>query len=184
MIKLRDILTEVYDVNLLEISTNEFRIFCDLDGVLVDLDSGIRKLTGGFGFEEYVNRNSHDKMWELINQQGSVWWATLPWKLDGKQLWDTIKALDVTILTAGSKRNSGDIAVIGKKQWCADNLGTKIQVIVTDRSRDKHQYAQPKYILIDDLLPNINDWKAKGGIGILHKNTTQTIQELNQILNK
>ena len=151
---------------------------------MVDLDKAIKQLTGGMGFEDYVKIKGYDAMWSIINQNGSIWWATLPWTTDGKKLWNSIKNLDTTILTAGSKRNSGDIAVIGKKEWCFKNLDSNVPVIVTDNSRAKQQYAQPNYILIDDLESNINEWRAKGGIGILHKTADQSIAELKQIYNK
>jgi hypothetical protein len=184
MIKLRTILNEVFDTNLLEKETPTHMIFCDLDGVLVDLDKGVKQLTGGLGYGDYAKTKGHDAMWALINQGGSIWWATLPWTPNGKKLWNFIKTYKPTILSAGSKRNSGDIAIKGKKEWCFKNLGSTTDVIVTDSASGKQAYAKPNYILIDDFDRNIEEWKAAGGIGILHKDVDQTIHELNQILKK
>ena len=183
MIKLKTILSEVYDINLLETGVEKFKIFCDLDGVLVGFDDAVKKLTGGLTFKEYVEKYGHSAMWQLINAKGSDWWANLTWSNDGKVLWEFIKPFNPTILTAGSKRNSGEIAVIGKKEWCGKNLGASIPVIVTDNSRDKQQYSKSNNILIDDLPSNINEWNAKGGIGVLHINSNDTITKLKYIFN-
>ena len=181
MIKLKDILNEVFDTNLLE-NNDDYRIFCDLDGVLVDFDKGVKQLTGGISFEDYVKTKGYDSLWSIINQNGSIWWSTLPWIADGHKLWSFIKNKDVTILTAGSTKNTGKLAIEGKKDWCLKNLSAIVPVIVTNNSHDKQQHAQPNHILIDDLPSNINEWKAKGGIGILHTTAEQTINELQQIL--
>jgi len=37
--------------------------------------------------------------------------------------------------------------------------------------------------LIDDLPRNIDPWIEAGGIGILHKNTEDTIKKLKKIIN-
>jgi hypothetical protein len=39
-------------------------------------------------------------------------------------------------------------------------------------------------ILVDDTKKKINGWRAAGGIGILHKNTKDTIKQLNEIIEK
>ena len=36
-------------------------------------------------------------------------------------------------------------------------------------------------ILIDDFASNIKRWEAAGGIGILHKNANDTIQQLKKL---
>jgi hypothetical protein len=189
MIKLKDLLKEVFDTNLLE-DNGDFKIFCDMDGVLVDFDKGILQLTGGLSFETYVNskkasgNNGIKDIFNLINNNGSIWWATLPWMKDGKELWNFIKNKKPVILTAGAKKYTGEIAEKGKKDWVLKNLGGATEVIVTNNGKQKQMYANPNYILIDDLNSNIQEWINKGGIGILHKNTESTISELQRILGK
>ena len=43
-------------------------------------------------------------------------------------------------------------------------------------SRSKHKYAAPNHVLIDDREDIIKDWEDKGGIGILHTSTKNTIE--------
>ena len=49
----------------------------------------------------------------------------------------------------------------------------------------KQAYAKDKdgkpNILIDDYIKNINEWEAKGGIGIHHTNIGKTIGELKRL---
>ena len=50
------------------------------------------------------------------------------------------------------------------------------------RSKEKKkEFAGKNKILIDDLKSNIKEWKASGGIGILHKQTASTISALKEL---
>jgi hypothetical protein len=51
-------------------------------------------------------------------------------------------------------------------------LGVKLNLAY---SKNKQKYAAPNHILIDDRKDNIEDWESKGGIGILHTSTENTI---------
>ena len=42
-------------------------------------------------------------------------------------------------------------------------------------------YAAPNHILIDDRESNIDQWRAAGGIGILHTSASNTIQQLKKL---
>jgi hypothetical protein len=182
MIKLKDLLNDAYNPETLD-KGHSYTYFLDLDGVLVDFDKAVKQLTGGIGFEDYCNINGKDKMWKTILSGGSVWWATLPWMPDGKKLWNTLKLKNITILTSGSKKYNGTVPEIGKKEWVFKNLGGVIKVIVTDSAHDKQRYSKPNSVLIDDMPSNIEEWKSRGGIGILHKNaetTIKAIESLNQ----
>ena len=45
----------------------------------------------------------------------------------------------------------------------------------------KKNYAAPNHILIDDKKSNIDEWRAAGGIGILHTSAADTIQQLKKL---
>ena len=51
----------------------------------------------------------------------------------------------------------------------------------SDGPKTKSNYAKENAILIDDFASNIKRWEAAGGIGILHKNANDTIQQLKQL---
>ena len=46
---------------------------------------------------------------------------------------------------------------------------------------EKQLFAGENRILIDDLAKTIDEWNAKGGIGILHTSTANTIKELKKL---
>lgn len=57
-------------------------------------------------------------------------------------------------------------------------------VVVTPVTRgEKCNYCQGDgYILIDDCKKNIDEWEAKGGIGILYENIPNTVEKLSEII--
>jgi hypothetical protein len=181
MIKLKNLLGEIFEPTMLEEDSSEFQIFCDMDGVLVNFDDGVKELTNGLSFEQYKSRFGEAKLWEMINKKGSTFWARLLWMPDGQNLWDSISHMKPTpiILTSGAT-SKAEYSSVGKKEWC-ERLSGSPQVIVVSEAREKQKYAGKNRILIDDYEKNIQQWNAKGGIGILHKNTADTLRQLNRI---
>ena len=155
-------------------------IYCDLDGVLVDLASSLGSIIGvnllaNDNFEKYF----YDYIKTLDKKQTVEFWSNLPRTKDSKLLWDAIKEYKPFILTSCS----GSVqAYIGKINWCKKHLGIpRWRVLGVSHSNRKKYYACEHNILIDDLSMNINQWREKKGIGILHKNAQETIQQLNAI---
>jgi len=97
------------------------------------------------------------------------------WMKDGKKLWNFLKDKNVEIL---SKPSKDKLSREGKRIWCKRELGN----VKVNLSRNKKTYAKPNHILIDDLEENIDPWTKAGGIGILHKNTDDTIKKLKKYL--
>lgn len=178
MIYLQDILKEVAD-------TEKYLsriIYVDLDGVLVDFDNGFKAISAGVDKKQFIEKHGIESLWKLINSKGELWWSNLDWMPDGTKLWSALQNKNIAVLTSGSTRNTGTTAINGKKQWVTNHLGA-VKTIVVNSSRDKQKYARPGDILIDDLYSNIAAWTDKGGIGIQHRNTDETINKLNEILN-
>lgn len=74
-----------------------YSIFCDLDGVLVDFEAGVKSINRGRGPDD-MQLNS---MWRSIAQANNFF-ERLPWTKDGKQLWQSLvnelqhlKSLDI-----------------------------------------------------------------------------------------
>lgn len=180
MIYLQDILKEVADSNLLEQDSKRI-IYVDLDGVLVDFDNGFKAISNGIDKSMYIKQHGIHKFWQLINSHKQEWWENLNWMPDGAKLWEAIKNKNVKVLTSGSTRNTGVMAINGKNKWVSDHLGL-VETIVVNSSHDKQKYARPGDILIDDLYSNISAWTVKKGIGILHRNAEDTIIKLNDVI--
>lgn len=105
---------------------------------------------------------------------GPNFYSNLDMMPDGNQLWGYVKKYNPTILT-GIPR--GNWAPPQKKAWVAKYLGSNVPVI-TGMARDKYTYAAKNHILIDDTQKNIDEWIRAQGIGILHINADNTIQQL------
>ena len=152
----------------------QYKIYCDMDGVIVDFEGGYEKLTGK------NIRNSHVKgdsaFWQPITDAGEAYWTDLEWMSDGKQLWDYIKQYSPKLLSAPSRQESSKT---GKEKWVTQHIpGTPL---ILKSAEQKQLYASPNSILIDDRADNIQRWKAAGGIGILHTSASNTIDKLKEL---
>jgi hypothetical protein len=152
----------------------EYTIYCDMDSVLVDFDRGYQELTGMT--TQQADAKGVETFWDPISKAGAKFWITLDWMPDGKQLWDYIKKYNPILLSAPSREESSKL---GKRVWVKRELpGVKL---ILKYASQKQEYASPTSILIDDRQKNIDQWKAAGGIGILHTNTANTIKQLKQL---
>lgn len=166
-------------MKLTEIATDrKVHIFLDLDGCVCDFDKGVKQLTG-HAPSELKKKDMWNAIYSKKDKNGVPdFFRTLDWMPDGKQLWDAVKQYHPTILTGLPTGGNGKQQ---KEEWCAEHLGPNVPVIVC-LSRDKHLYAKDGYILIDDRNDNIEAWRHAGGIGILHRSTTHTLEELKQYI--
>jgi PAS domain-containing protein len=149
----------------------QYRIFCDLDGVITDFNKGYLNLTGIK--LSPIEHRSDSKFWEPIEKAGYDFWNNLEWMEDGRTLWDFISPYKPIILSAPSRQVESRI---GKKDWVERELpGTQL---ILRSAKHKKDFAAPDAILIDDREDNINGWVESGGIGILHTSALNTIETL------
>jgi phosphopantetheine adenylyltransferase len=150
----------------------DYKIYCDMDGVIVDFDKGYKELTG----REASFDTPKEEFWAPIQKAGAEFWIKLQWMPDGKQLWEFIKPFNPQLLSAPSRDESSKI---GKFVWVKRNVpGTKLILRQAER---KQEFATPNSILIDDRADNIQRWKDAGGIGIHHTSASDTIQQLKDL---
>ena len=153
----------------------KFRIFCDMDGVLVDFDKGYSQLPGALELDGTYQ--STEEFWAPINKAGKDFWESLDWMPDGKRLWGYIDEYYPIILSSPSRRGYGSRE--GKKNWVDRELpGVPL---LLEYSFNKRKHASSNHILIDDRESNIEQWIESGGIGILHTSAKETIIELNKL---
>jgi len=167
MLKLGNLLKEV----------NEYEIFCDMDGVLTDFDKQLYLFTGIKGGREYEKKKGTEAFWDEIDKGGLKYWSEMPWMPDGKKLWNYIKDKNVRILSSPARTIPESSK--GKRIWVKKNLGS-VELLLR-QAKNKQEFAKKNAILIDDMDENIKQWKAKGGIGILHKSAADTIKKLKEL---
>ena len=154
----------------------EYKIFSDMDGVITDFDASFKKASDGIAPRDYENKFGINKFWGLIDSKGVGFWVGMPYMSDGEQYWNYIKDYDVELLSSPSRSESSRL---GKRLWVRNNMpGVKLTLAY---SSDKQKYAAPNHILIDDRKSNIDQWVSRGGVGILHTSTADTIRQLKKL---
>ena len=154
----------------------KYKIFSDMDGVLTDFDASFKKASDGIAPRDYEKKFGKDKFWELIDGGGVGYWVGMPYMPDGETYWNYIKDYDVELLSSPSRSNTSRL---GKRLWVRNNMpGVKLTLA---QAYLKKNYAAPNHILIDDRKSNIDEWRAAGGIGILHTSAADTIQQLKKL---
>jgi hypothetical protein len=154
----------------------KYTIYCDMDGVLYDFDKRFMEFSNGIPPSRYESEFGKKAFWKLISEQGVKYWVGIPWMPDGKQLWNYIKPFNPSLLSAPSMEESSRL---GKRLWVRNNIpGTKL---ILRSAEQKQEFANPHAILIDDRTSNIELWRAKGGIGIMHTSANETIKQLKKL---
>lgn len=170
-------------------------IMLDLDGVMADLMTGVRNLTG-LDLNQWKVRAkkmadskgnvppevSSNRVWQHVRDEGPGFWAKLPWMSDGKKLWGFLKNHEVEVLSATPRKEKDpkENGRRGKTAWVERNLKLPKAKINIVRREDKQKYAKGA-LLIDDHAKNISEFIAAGGQGIHHTSAANTIRQLKKL---
>ena len=174
----------------------EYQIYCDMDGVLVDFERGvvdfITKALEEDRAEElkakidrdYItsddlagstkNQDIRDYMYKELEHH-ATFWEDLPWMPNGRRLWAAIAPYGPNILTTpmGNKEDpkSGYGSRIGKQAWIDKNLVEEMAMPPKEifMSREKYRWANKNSILIDDFTKNTIPWDDHKGIALLYR---------------
>lgn len=165
---------------LLELS-QKYTIYCDLDGVLTDFKRSLKELFPKMN-QLKNNKKLSDEIWKKISDAGPMFWSNMEWMSDGHELWNHIVNFKPHILSARPIKSRGIIhqhAYKGKREWIAKELGVEVlnRTHIVLR-QEKQKYSNSNSILIDDKKENIKEFNKKGGIGILHITSKQSIKAL------
>jgi len=154
------------------------RIYCDMDGVLCDFAKGVEKVIGK-SISQWSYGSKSEK-WDKIKSTPKFW-HTLPWENGGKQLWSYISKHKPHILSAYVEESFDPNCIPGKSYWARTNLKVAPGHTNLVKRVQKQNFANKNSILIDDYNKNISDFKKRGGIGIYHTSTSNTIRELKKL---
>jgi hypothetical protein len=153
---------------------SEQKIFCDLDGVLADFDTGMA--TRCKKSVKYIKSLPQKSMWFLMNKYPDIF-ADLPLMPEANYLWKTLLPYKPVILSGCPKSK---ISQESKIKWCSANLGSNYlhvksvaeidanpgynyYIILTSTTK-KPEFASEGAILIDDRKIIDNEWEEAGGI--------------------
>ena len=161
-------------------------VFCDMDGVLANHD----KQATEFGVKLPRDENSEEGFKYEISDYHNDFFLTMPTMPDFAVLeeWmSTIPHNQMHVLSAVPKRRTSALSVYDeKKQWVKDKMPwfrtRNIHIVF----REHKQLFPREYrhaILIDDNKSNIYEWRAAGGIGILHLNAKESVRKASQVFN-
>jgi len=156
-------------------------VYVDMDGVLADFDKGFSDITG-----KSSDNVSDQELWALIEKHGKArFFFELPWMNGGKEMWQYItnNFLRVKIFSALGKSDKIDRQTTqGKIAWLRHNIPSlqSDDIILVENKHRKRHYSRPGDIIVDDTEVVIQEWVKKGGIGILHKSSLETIALLKQ----
>ena len=153
----------------------DYKIFLDMDGVLVDFDEQFKELTGQYP-KDYESTHTTDEFWNEIDNAGVGFWRGMKWMPGGEALYNRTSQFDHVLLSSPSR---SEVSKIGKSLWRRDK--TPNTKLILSRSHLKKNYAAPNHILIDDRESNIKQWRDAGGIGILYKSAEQVNKELDKL---
>ena len=158
-----------------------YNIYCDMDGVLVDLYRGLRNVLGREYTPDEWHKNSEEKK-EIIRNHPNFW-ETLPPMEDFSTLWSFIEQFKPNIITAYAEWDMEDCCrekLIWIQKYCASH--NKFYCVAR---KEKQLFAvspegRPN-VLIDDFKLNIEEWRAAGGIGVMHHDAASTVMKLKNL---
>lgn len=148
------------------------KCYIDMDGVIADYFTAVEELMGvkhysHANFEEVVAKIKAGDRFAFGGPRSKFFtWLD---KLHGAdKLIEEAASLfgEYSIITTPLRGHEMP-SMEGKMAWIHHNLKIKPRDIIF--TSNKAQYAAPDRILIDDYRPNVDAWKAAGGIGIKYK---------------
>ena len=160
----------------------EYKIYVDMDGVVADFDKRFTDLSG-MSPSDYESKNGKNAFWDFIDVKHKLaFWVGIQPMSDAQSLMDYVSKHNYEMLTAPSIRKE---SLMGKglwiRNWTNKGLFPSKPKVNYKPAKNKHHFAAPNHILIDDKPSTIDSWNAAGGIGILHTSAGNTINQLKKI---
>ena len=152
---------------------NIIKIYLDMDGVIADFDKKYKELYN-IAPKDADTYKTFDKFFTTFIAERQF--AKLDLMPDALLLIDYLKSLSVpTEILSSTSSEKRDAEIREQKvEWLhKHNLTFPINLVPGKRL--KRNFSNPNSILIDDTAQNIDQWRAEGGVGILHTDAMTTI---------
>tara|TARA_R110002020_G_scaffold351513_1_gene564697 strand:- start:2666 stop:3247 length:582 start_codon:yes stop_codon:yes gene_type:complete len=190
----------------------DYKIFCDLDGVLVNFDSATSKILNDL-VKNPKEHSDDKKLYKAILKAkkeigeeeitskhfdfGSPYKKVIDLMFralaSNKNYWSEMDWLEggkelwdfikpYKPIILTAPIKSSDASRLGKEEWCAKHLGEEVKVIVEE---EKWKYAAINTILIDDREKNVRLFREAGGEAILYiaPDAKSAIEKIEKITN-
>ncbi len=154
------------------LNNKDYIVYCDLDGVLVDLERGVREK---LNIEQPLGRLGIMKGLAQIKKNGDdlvEFFGSLPWTADGERLWNFIKKYDATSQTGETIRVDSGIKY---------NPGTDTLTVPTIKTGTINASDGSSAITINDVSGNVSvasSLTVTGDLTVLGSQTIVNTTEL------
>lgn len=162
------------------------KIYLDMDGVLADFDKLMRD-TFGKTFKD-ISSSSQDR-WSIVSKELPDLYNRLDKLMGSDELVTGVYELaanhgyTVGVLTALPSMGHIPNALTHKKLWLKRHYPQLLEDFnIGPHAVHKQNFAEPGYVLIDDMQINIAQWTLKGGTGILYTNANEALTMLREYL--
>jgi hypothetical protein len=156
-------------------------VYVDMDGVLANFTKAYVEFTG-VPESKWITITRND--WQRLQQDWSTFWSDLEPMPFALELWRVVQPYHPCILTATPP--SWPSASVGKRIWCRRVLPkfgySPAQQFHAVQRKDKQKFARQAdgtpNVLIDDHRPNIDEWTAAGGHGVIYIPSSAMVQSI------
>ena len=155
---------------------NDITLYLDMDGVLCNFDKAYKSLR---------THAADGKRFRAAVMEFNIF-EELEFMPDTMELMNYVSKLDgvtIEILTSMGTYDEvqGNTAKSQKNKWL-DSRNFPYKANFVRSKMEKANYATPTSILIDDSIGCIEPFNAKGGHGILHTKSIDTIQQVHDVI--
>jgi hypothetical protein len=157
-------------------------IYLDMDGVIANFEKRYLEL---FGVTPANTRNNKEfgGFFDKFIEDGHF--ATLELMPDAMQLVMALRnALPPTQILSSTANTKRHKEISEQKIVWLENQGIDFGRNLVPGKELKKKYARTDTLIIDDTESVIDDWRAAGGVAILHKNVQDTLIQLKFILDE
>jgi len=158
-------------------------IYLDMDGVLANFEGKAIELFG----TNWKTEVEADRWGKFADYQNI--YEILDPMPDALELYNGCCEIignktQVQILTALPNRARFDRAAQDKINWARRYIDPDIRVAFGPHAQDKQYHIRhTNDVLVDDMIRNVEQWKARGGVGVLHTSAASTLDILQLLWN-